>query len=203
MTEDRKTHSEKAMGLIDFVLEQAETAPGDLGAIAVTTGPGSFTGLRIGLGIAKAMGQALGIPVIGIDTLDALCYPAISHRLRCALMDARRNEVYSVCYRGDDVVVPHAARPLGALLEAVQSLDEQTLFIGDGVRVYREEILRKLKNLAVFAPEPFAVQTAAAVLALAWSAGTTGLSDAYTVLPRYYRLSQAEREAAIQHGAQQ
>ncbi len=195
MLEDKKTHSEKIMGLIEFVLTQSNLQKCDLEAIAVTTGPGSFTGLRIGLSIAKAMAQALNIPCIGINTLDALCYAAGGANLRCALMDARRKEVYCTAYRGDALVVEHGVRSLAEFLELIRPLQEPALFIGDGVRAYRSEISHTLEK-ACFMPEPYTLQTAACVVMLAAKADKELIKDAYILEATYYRQSQAEREAA-------
>ncbi len=193
--EDKKTHSQKIMGLIEFVLVKSNLAQGDLDAIAVSTGPGSFTGLRIGLCIAKAMAQALEIPLIGVNTLDALCYTAWGRDVHCAVMDARRGEVYCAAYHGDELVVAHGARPIGEFLDRVSEMDANAMFCGDGVRVYREHIEQSLGTRAGFVPEPFLVQCAASVAMLAAKTDTSHWQNAYALLPSYYRLSQAEREA--------
>ncbi len=194
--EDKKTHSEKIMALIEFVLAQSTIQKEELDAIAVTTGPGSFTGIRIGLCIAKAMAQALDIPCIGINTLDALCYAGQGSRLRCAVMDARRQEVYCAAYFEDRLVLEHGVRTLAAVLEAVRVFEEPALFIGDGVRAYREKISHTLKE-ALYMPEPYVVQTAACVAMLASQTPRAMWKDAYTIEAGYYRQSQAEREALL------
>ncbi len=199
--EDRHTHSEKIMGLIQFVLEKSDLTQGELNAIAVSAGPGSFTGLRIGLCTAKAMAQALEIPLIGVNTLDALCYAAYGKDIRCGVMDARRGEVYCAAYCGDELVVEHGVRPLHVLLDQLRAMDADVLFCGDGVRAYHEQIERTLMRRADFVPEPFLVQCAESVAILAEKADQSSYRDAYSLLPSYYRLSQAEREAKKrQHG---
>lgn len=194
--ENNKTHSEKIVGLIDFVLGNSGLTKKTLDAIAVTTGPGSFTGLRIGLSLVKAMSQALDIPCIGVNTLDTLCYVAGSAALRCAVMDARRQEVYSAVYDGDALFVGHGVRPIGALLEQLQCRAEPVLFAGDGIRVYRDQIVHTLLDRARFVPEPYAIQSAACAGILASKTDRSYWKDAYTLEATYYRQSQAEREAA-------
>jgi tRNA threonylcarbamoyladenosine biosynthesis protein TsaB len=201
-TENKQTHSEKIMGLIDFVLLQADIKPAALDALAVSCGPGSFTGIRIGVNIVKAMAQALNIPCIGINTLDALCYAANGANLCCAVMDARRQEVYSVAKKGDMPVIEYGVRPIDELLTQIQALNHDALFVGDGVRVYGEMIAHTLKERAHFIPEPFGIQSAAAVAMLADKTEKSQWQDAYTLKPVYLRLSQAEREANMrQNGA--
>jgi tRNA threonylcarbamoyladenosine biosynthesis protein TsaB len=194
--EDNKTHSEKLAGLVDFALSQAGITPAELQGIAVASGPGSFTGLRIGMSFAKAMAQALGLPLLGVNTLDALCFAAAGPMLRAAVMDARRQEVYCAAYRGDALIIEHGARKLTDFLDLVRTEDCPAVFAGDGVRVYREAIAHTLKERAHFLPEPLAVQSAAAVAMLAFGAQRSAWGDAFTLVPSYYRQSQAEREAA-------
>lgn len=193
--EDRHTHSETIMGLIEFAWERSNLDRGELDAIAVSCGPGSFTGLRIGMCIAKSMAQALSIPLIGVNTLDALCYAASGRTVRCAVMDARRNEVYSAAYFGERLVIPHGARALDDLLKQLRAMEDDVVFCGDGVRVYREPIQSALNGRAHFLPEPFVIQSAQSVAMLAVRMDPSSYSDAFLLSPSYYRLSQAEREA--------
>lgn len=99
----RKTHSERLMPMIQQMIADAELTPQDLSGIAVSIGPGSFTGLRIGITTAKSMAFALGIPVIGIPTLEALAaqFPYSRH-LICPIIDAQKGNVYTALYRTDE-----------------------------------------------------------------------------------------------------
>jgi len=193
--ENKKTHSEKIMGLIDFALVQSGVAREEIEAIAVASGPGSFTGIRIGMCIAKAMAQALDIPIICVNTLDALCHAAPGGNLRCAVMDARRQEVYCAAYDESGIAIAHGAKALDDFLWEVKARDREAVFCGDAVRVYRERIVRALGQRASFMPEPFCVQCAAAVAMVAAESDRSDDRDAYTAKPNYFRLSQAEREA--------
>ena len=199
--EDARTHSETIISLIDFALIHAHVARSELDAVAVSNGPGSFTGLRIGVAIAKAMGQALQIPCIGVSTLDVLCYQAQGAPIACAVMDARRKEVYSAAYRGKSCIVPHAPRPLDELLAQLQPYAERVAFCGDGVRVYRAQIEQALGERAAFAPAPYDVQLAGSVAMLAAQMPEAAYDDAFSLLPNYLRLSQAERER-LERGGQ-
>ena len=193
--ESGNMHSETVVQLIDAAMNLPGLLKKELDAIAVTTGPGSFTGLRIGLSVAKAMAQALQIPVIGVNTLDALCYVQGEKGLRCAVMDARRAEVYSAAYLDGERIIDYGVRPLPAFLDSVCAMGADATFAGDGVRAYRADIARALGARARFVPEPFCVQCASAVAMLAAQTQRECYGDAYTVQPDYFRLSQAEREA--------
>ncbi|MCR3923329.1 MAG: tRNA (adenosine(37)-N6)-threonylcarbamoyltransferase complex dimerization subunit type 1 TsaB, partial [Firmicutes bacterium] len=96
----KKTHSERLLPLIDTLLRDAGLTPRDLDAVAISVGPGSFTGLRIGMVTAKALGQALQLPLCGVSTLTAL---AAQHPyfpgLVCPILDARREQVYQALFR--------------------------------------------------------------------------------------------------------
>ena len=198
--EDARTHSETIFSLIDFALTRSHVERQQLDAVAVSSGPGSFTGLRIGVAIAKAMGQALQIPCIGISTLDVLCYQAQGAPIACAVMDARRKEVYSAADRNGERIVPSAPRPLQELLARLKSYEARVAFCGDGARAYREQICDALGSHAVFVPAPYDVQLAGSVAMLAAKTSQDAYSDAFSLLPNYLRLSQAERERLQREG---
>lgn len=112
------THSEKLLPMIDALLEVTDTEKASLSALAVTAGPGSFTGLRIGMATAQGLCRALSIPIAPVPTLLALKeggsgFPGVV----CPMMDARRGEVYTALYRGEEALLPGGPRPLdGAVI---------------------------------------------------------------------------------------
>ena len=104
--ENQKHHSERLVPYIEHLLEMSEIQKGELSAIAVSTGPGSFTGLRIGMATAKAIAYVLKIPVIGISTLSGLSWNLFAEgALLCPMMDAQKGNVYSAMYEVIDGLI--------------------------------------------------------------------------------------------------
>ena len=134
-------HSQRLFVEIDAALEIAGTEVGDLAAVAISIGPGSFTGLRIGLGAAKGLCLGADKPLVAISTLETLAARLPFARLPvCAVLDARKKEVYAALYDTAsgvpiELVAPRAVNP--ALL-AEERVGQQTLYTGDGAEVYRD-----------------------------------------------------------------
>jgi tRNA threonylcarbamoyladenosine biosynthesis protein TsaB len=136
-----RRHAEVLTPAIAFVCEQAEISLGDIGAVAVDVGPGLFTGLRVGVATAKAMAQALQVPMVGLSSLDLLAYPVRStRRLIAAVIDARRGEVFWALYRQVPGGVQRLTDPqvTGAddVAGELEARGEETLLVGDGARRY-------------------------------------------------------------------
>ncbi|MFI5935670.1 tRNA (adenosine(37)-N6)-threonylcarbamoyltransferase complex dimerization subunit type 1 TsaB [Actinoplanes sp. NPDC051494] len=130
-TVDPRAHGELLAPQIQRVLAEAGYRPRDLGAIVAGTGPGPFTGLRVGLATAAAMGQALGIPAYGVCTLDALGRAAGPGRVLVAT-DARRREVYYATYQdGKRVTEPDVAKPADVVVDAERAVGEGALKYSD------------------------------------------------------------------------
>ena len=187
----KRTHSEQLMPIIEKVLESSGTSIRDIDAIAVASGPGSFTGLRIGAATAKGLAHARGIEIVGVPTLDGLAFNPI--------MDARRNQVYTALYKweagGFYKLMPHCAIALSELLEELKRREERVVFLGDGVPVHRETIKEELGERAEFAPKNADRQRASSIAELALQALERGEGqDAEAFVPFYLRKSQAERE---------
>jgi tRNA threonylcarbamoyladenosine biosynthesis protein TsaB len=136
-------HAEILTPAIAFICEQAEVDLREVGAIAVDVGPGLFTGLRVGVATAKAMAQALRVPVVGLSSLDLLAFPARStRRLICAVIDARRGEVFAAFYRQvpggvQRVSDPMVVRP-GDVAAEIVARGEECLLVGDGALRYAD-----------------------------------------------------------------
>ncbi len=197
----KKTHSQTLLPMLDEICRMAELDRGSVDAIAVSAGPGSFTGLRIGAATAKGLGMALGVPLIAVPTTAALAYGLWgTDALLCPVMDARRNQVYNGLYHCRETletVVQARALAVPELLSELNARGERVIFAGDGVPVLREAAAQLLTVPCSFAPSHLNRQRAAAVAALGeqlYLSGKQIAADAF--VPNYLRLSQAERERA-------
>lgn len=196
------THSQTLMPMIDEIVRRTDTVIEELDAIAVSAGPGSFTGLRIGSATAKGLGQALNIPLIHVPTLDAMAYNAFGYDgLICPIMDARRSQVYTGIYffEGNDLKIEleNTAISIQELIEKLNSMNKKVMFIGDGIPVFADFIKEHATFEYYFAPANMNRQRAASVASLGavyYAEGRT--EQPHEHLPEYLRVSQAERERA-------
>lgn len=198
---NKLTHSQTLMPMIDSVLKQSETELSEIDLIAVANGPGSFTGLRIGVSTAKGLADALKKPVVGISTLTAMAYnlPYCEY-LITPIMDARRSQVYNAVYRWKgtklEEIEPPRALSVEELIEELKEKGEKAVFLGDGVPVHRETIENILGENAIFAPSCSNAQRASALAVPARKLFEQGkATDGFGLIPVYLRKSQAEREA--------
>jgi tRNA threonylcarbamoyladenosine biosynthesis protein TsaB len=141
-----RRHAEILTPAIEFVCRQADIELGELGCIAVDVGPGLFTGMRVGLAAAKALAQALRIPMIGITSLDLLAFPCRhTDRVVVPVIDARKSEVFWAMYRQVPGGVQQVSRPVvGPVDDLVADLlarSQDALCVGDGAERYRDEIV--------------------------------------------------------------
>lgn len=195
----KKTHSQTLLPMIDEIGKMLEIDWDSLDAIAVSAGPGSFTGLRIGSATAKGLGLALKKPLIHIPTVDAMAYNLYgTSALICPIMDAKRNQVYTGWYHFEDafeVVRPQYACGIDELLEELKVRGERVLFLGDGVPVFREFIEKHAEFPISFVPANSSRQRAASVAALGCLYFAEGKTEtAAEHAPEYLRKPQAERE---------
>jgi tRNA threonylcarbamoyladenosine biosynthesis protein TsaB len=193
-----QTHSQNVIPMIQQVMEDAGIKPSDLQGIAVTGGPGSFTGLRIGMAVAKTMGQALDIPVVGISTLKALAWNIYGvSGMICPILDAKKNEVYTCLYRSEPAGLVEIIKPLaigveGLLFQLIKSNSDIT-FLGDGVPVFGDAIKEKMGDRVCFATGINNFPRAAAVAELGLVRIKEGnLPDSTFLQPVYLRKSEAE-----------
>ena len=191
----KKTHSQKIMPQIDNLFSLSELSISDIDVFAAAVGPGSFTGVRIGVATVKGMAQALSKPCVAVSTLEALAYPLASFNgLVCPILDARRGQVYNAIFKKGKRLCPDRALSLSELLTEVSG--EKVIFLGDGIFPYRDEILSVMPD-AEFAPKSIAMNLAGNVCEVAYEKFMKG--DAVTadsLVPSYVRLSQAEQSAA-------
>jgi tRNA threonylcarbamoyladenosine biosynthesis protein TsaB len=192
----RDTHSRFLMEMIDRVLAISRFTLADMDGFAVTTGPGSFTGLRIGLSAVKGLAIAAGKPLVGVSSLDALAFPfSYSDKLICPLMDARRHEVYTARYRFEGSRMVAQSPPKVTTPEmAVSDINEPCILTGDGAVVYRDHLSDIMGNRAVFADFCHHQIRASVAAALAMPRFRTGdTEDVSAMAPCYIRISDAEK----------
>lgn len=190
------THSRTLLPMAEGLLKNLDRSVRDLSVVAVAHGPGSFTGLRIGMAEAKGLCWALEIPVIGVSTLEAMAFggPDMDGTMLCCAMDARRGQVYNALFTVKDGkpvrLTGDRAISLAALEPELISYKTPWVLLGDGAQLCYNT-LDKDKLTLHLAPEPLRLQSARGVGLAAF--GRPGQSvDA--LLPVYLRLSQAERE---------
>lgn len=197
----KKTHSQTLLPMLDEVSKMTELEMDSIDAIAISGGPGSFTGLRIGSATAKGLGLALNKPLIHVPTLEGLAYNLYgTDGIICPIMDARRNQVYTGLYsfeKGFHTVEKEEAVPILQLIERLNILGQKVSFLGDGVPVYKDLLEKGLKIPRAYAPAHMNRQRAASVGALGIEYYKQGKTEnAASHQPDYLRVSQAERERA-------
>lgn len=203
-TDYKKTHSQTLLPMLDELRNMIELDMNTVDAIAIASGPGSFTGLRIGSATAKGLGLALQKPLVEVPTLEGLAWNLWgTDRLVCPLMDARRNQVYTAAYEfvphGEDfemrAVIPQNPMDIGEIAEKLNALGRKVIFLGDGVPVYLSVLRERLKVDYHIAPAGNNRQRAASIAALGAVYYAQGrMVDAASHQPEYLRKSQAERE---------
>lgn len=212
----KKTHSETLLPMIDALIKEAGVDKKDITAVACASGPGSFTGLRIGCATAKGIGLAMGVPIIPVPTLMGLAYNcAVTDRLVVPLMDARRGQVYTAAYSMSESgsedgqagipeeVLPQQAVAVEDIIEKVNDIGRPVVYLGDGAPVFAEKLKTLTRVSFTFAPLSLARQRAGSVAALGTFLLAAGKAvPAADFRPEYLRLSQAERERAEKEAAE-
>ena len=153
--QNKNTHSSSLMPMIEAALNAAASNLNTLDAVAAVTGPGSFTGVRIGVATAKGLAHGAGLACIPVNALDALSASAGDFDgIVCPIQDARAGQVYGAVFRKGERLSGDAPLKLEDYLDAAEALGDRFLFTGDGVPVHREAIARRMGEKAFFAP-PF------------------------------------------------
>lgn len=194
----RHTHSETLLPMIENMLKNAEVTLSDIDEIAVTNGPGSFTGLRISISCVKGMAFGAGISVVPVSTLEAIAYNFLGiDAVICACMDARLNQVYNALFKSENGVITRLcedrALKLNELSDELSKIEERLIFAGDGGGLAYEYTERKYE----LAPLVLRYQRGSGVCLAARGKPKTA---AASLMPSYLRLSQAEREKLRQEG---
>lgn len=196
----KKTHSQTLLPMLDEVAKMIELDLKTVDAIAVSAGPGSFTGLRIGSATAKGLALALDKKIVSVPTVDALAYNIWNCTdVICPLMDARRQQTYTGLYTFEDgrmqTLLSQCVVQIEEIINKVNDMGKPVVFLGDGVPVFVDFIAQHCKVPYQYAPAHCNKQRAASVAALgAILYGEGKAEPAAEHKPDYLRLSQAERE---------
>ena len=190
-----QAHSSRLMPAIDTVLKWGDITAADLDGCAVGIGPGSFTGIRIGVATIKSVCYALDTPIVGVSTLEAVAYNLRSTKsVICPLLDARRSEVYGAIFEGGTEwqrLSEDLCLSLDAFLDHLEtntSPDCTINFVGDGLLTYRDAVRESLGKRVHFADAIFNVPRGATVAHLGAQRLHNGdIDDYWTLVPNYVR----------------
>lgn len=194
-TATKVNHSLRAMPAIEEAFKRANMTPDEIDGIAVSEGPGSYTGVRIGVTIAKTLAWTLQKPLIGVSSLQALAMNVrLYEGLICPLFDARRNHVYAGLYQIEqeqmNVKMDDQHLSIDALLARVKELNKPVLFVGKDVAMYQEMIAEQLGQLAQFAPRTLNIPRASSLISLAEQMDEA--KSIHHFVPEYRRIAEAE-----------
>jgi tRNA threonylcarbamoyladenosine biosynthesis protein TsaB len=196
------SHAPRLHTLIHQALSLASVPLDSIDLFAASQGPGSFTGLRIGIATLMGLGHALQRAVVGVDTLEALAMKALWAPYQvCSLLDARKGEVFGALFRGATTGPRRLTPNLVMSPEAFcANITEPTILLGTGVDVYRGVWERHLGDLALFAPPWLSMPCSVEVGALAFTQATIGYGGPRaTLTPIYVRPSEAEIDWSRRH----
>ena len=193
----KTTHSQKLMPMIENMLKISEINVNDMDMISICQGPGSFTGLRIGMATAKALSHVNNLPIVGVNSLELLAGNMdLSDKKICSILDAQRTQVYMGQYKFENnklVEIKSAdVVEIDELLEELKSSNEEWILVGEAVYKYEDKI-KEIENICVPAPS-HNVNKASSLCTIAMNKYNQNIDvyDCYTINPVYIRKSQAE-----------
>lgn len=194
VTNLRKNHSSRLMPAIHFLLEEVEMEPEELEKIIVSKGPGSYTGVRIGLSTAKAMAWALNIPIVGVSSLEVLAYQGRnSNTLIAPFIDARRKAVFTGLYRFKQGKLINMIKDqyikMSDWLQVLAERKEEIIFVSPDIDRFIEDIEKTLGSAAIFPEKSYQLGKPSDLI----EAGKHKTPDElHTLTPKYLRLAEAE-----------
>ena len=195
---DKREHSVLLMPMIENLLKDCELTINDIDGFVVSKGPGSFTGLRIGMATVKGLSFGANKPYISLSTLDGLAYNlSYFSGIICPIMDALRENVYTALYKNEDGEFKNIMEPtpmeLPDLLEMLKEKNEEVIFTGDGLLKHKEYIKVNFPN-AKFASNHVSLTRASSIGELGLNLLKQGIKDDPNSAPVYLKKPQAERE---------
>ena len=194
-----QTHSRTLLKMAQDLLENCGTGVEDVTAVACAAGPGSFTGVRIGVAAAKGFAWGRELPCVGVSTLEGMAYEALDFEgLICCAMDARRQQVYHAlfdCHEGKLTrLADDCAISMEELKKELEKYEKAKIMVGDGAQLCYNTFGKSMPG-CICAPEHLRMQRASGVALAARTLLLTGKKfDGAELVPNYLRLSQAERE---------
>lgn len=193
---NKRTHSANLMPMIENVLQSAGMTLNDIDRIAAVTGPGSFTGIRIGISTVKGLTHGANKPCVAVDALEALANGVGAFDgVVCPIQDARAGQVYGAAFRNGKRVMEDTAIRLEDFVRTLSTLGNRFLFTGDGVEVHRSHLTELLGDQACFAPDHLSFLRPATVAWLAMKSEET--LDYLALMPYYLRPPNAEKNKKL------
>ncbi|RDY23249.1 tRNA (adenosine(37)-N6)-threonylcarbamoyltransferase complex dimerization subunit type 1 TsaB [Romboutsia maritimum] len=193
----KKTHSQKLMPMIENMLKMSDLKINEINAIAICVGPGSFTGLRIGMATAKAIAHVNNLPIIGVNSMEILAANMdLCDKKICSILDAQRNQVYTAKYKFEEGKLIEIESvdviEIENLLKELSSNDDEWILVGEAVYKYKD-MIKEIQNISIPAPSNN-VTKASSLCSVAINKYNENkdVHDCYTINPMYIRKSQAE-----------
>lgn len=195
---NKREHSVLVMNIIEMLLKDNCIDINEVDGFVVSKGPGSFTGLRIGMATIKGLSFGSDKPYVSVSSLDALAYSSINFDgIICPIMDALRDSVYTCLYKNENgnlkPLIDYSALDLEELVSLLKEKDEKVLFTGDGIVKHKNYLKKHLPN-AIFAPNHLSVVRASSLGELGLKLLLEGKCDDVNSAPLYLKKPQAERE---------
>lgn len=199
----KKSHSQKLMPMVEELLDDLDVSVEDIDYYAVSSGPGSFTGLRIGITTVKGMAFSNNKKIVEVNTLDALASNVnYSEEIICSLIDAKNNQVYTAIYDKGSKIVNDNVILINELADKLKFLNSRIIFVGDGAICHKDYLIGELKENCVIANQSNILSIAASVAQVAKVKINNGeFLDPESISPNYLRKSQAEREYDRKHNS--
>ncbi len=194
--DDEKTHSQKLMPLIDEILKQANLTLDNIDLLACSQGPGSFTGIRIGISTVKAFADVKHIPIIGVTSLESLSYNVKTEGLIATLIDAKHDNVYFALFELNNnnykLISPPISEDINTVIKILKQYSNKITFVGDGAVVHKELLQKEFKNCN-FASDVENFQTSISIGLSAFDKyNELSYEPKYSLSPIYLKKSQAE-----------
>ena len=197
---NKLTHSVNLMPMAEEALRSSGLEMKDIGLFAAVAGPGSFTGVRIGVAAVQGMAQGLNKLCLPVNALEALAFGLLcDEHVVCPIRDARAGQVYGAAFRAGRRLMEDAVLKLPEYLEEIRPMGGRFVFTGDGVPVSREKVMKALGERAVFAPPHLSLLKAGSAAMIAWDTRDQAVQP-HELLPLYLRRPQAEREREARNG---
>ena len=188
--------SEVLIPIIEDIMKTRNLKPVDIEKIAVAVGPGSYTGIRVGVAVAKSLGYALDIPVTGVSSLEVMAMAAESGDICIPMIDARRGTVFAGAYDHDGtIIIPDGHYKIEKLIDKLSVFSYDVTFVGDGATFHKEILLEKWPDAQIVSDFELGKSKTRALVNLA--IGRPPQENIHTLVPNYLRKTEAEMKASV------